>query len=218
MRMNRLAVATTTLTAVTALGLGLMAASGPESAVVEGSHLASSNAADTYVIDGSHSAIVFRIKHLGVSYAYGRFNDISGEVVWDDANPEASTLNIQVKTESVDTASEKRDQHLRSPDFFSAKEFPVSSFTSTSVEKISNTTYKVTGDFQLHGVTKQVTADLEYIGDGKDPWGGHRAGFETTITIKRSDFDMTTYIDNGGLGDDVRLIIAIEGIKQQADG
>lgn len=213
MTIKRFALAGSTLVATAAVGFGLLAAADPE-VTTEASTTLTSTAADTYSIDGSHSAVIFRIKHLGVSYAYGRFNDITGEVVWDGDNPDACSLDVQVKTESVDTASEKRDQHLRSPDFFSAKEFPVATFKSTSVEKISSQLYKVTGDFQLHGVTKEITAELQYVGDGKDPWGGYRAGFETTITIKRSDYDITTYIDNGGLGDEVRLMIAIEGVKQ----
>lgn len=171
--------------------------------------------APAYTVDTVHSAIVFRVRHAGVAYFWGRFNDFSGEFSINKENPAASTLQIEVRTTSIDTANANRDEHLRSPDFFDAKQFPVATFKSTKFEKAGEDKFKVTGDFTLHGVTKPVTADLTWIGTGSFR-GQAKAGFEAEFAIKRSDFGMTTYIapdggESGGLGNTVRIVVAIEG-------
>ena len=169
-------------------------------------------AADTYNLDPAHTTATFRIKHLNVSYFYGRFDDISGAMVIDETDPTKDTVQITVKTDSVDTHNDKRDQHLKSPDFCNAAQFPEITFKSTSVVKKSDTTFSVTGDLTIHGVTKSVTADFERVGTGKDPWGGIRTGAEAVLTIKRSDYGMTFMQD--GLGDDVKLFVSLEGVKK----
>ncbi len=168
--------------------------------------------AETYKIDGVHSTVVFKINHLGVSNFYGRFNEIGGTVVFDKANPANSSLRVEVKAESLDTNSDKRDKHLRSPDFFNVRRYPVISFASTGMRQIDDSTYELSGDLSLHGVTRPLTVTLRHVGEGPDPWGGHRSGFETTFTIKRSDFGIT-YMPEG-LGDEVQLIINLEGLRQ----
>jgi polyisoprenoid-binding protein YceI len=167
--------------------------------------------AANYKIDPVHSAVVFRCQHLGVSYAYGVFNDISGSFTFDEANPANSRCQVEIKTESIDTNNAKRDQHLKGPDFFDAKRYPTLKFVSTSVEKAGDK-YTLTGDLTMHGVTKRVTAPMEYVGSAKDPWGGFRCGFEVMFTVKRSDFEMKNMI--GPVGDEVRVIVSIEGIKE----
>lgn len=167
-------------------------------------------AAETYDVDKSHSSILFRVKHLGVSYAYGRFNDFSGTVVVD-ADAAKCSVEIVAKTESVDSNDAKRDQHLKSPDFFNVKQFPALSFKSTKVA-ISGEKYEVTGDLTMKGVTKPLTVVLDRVGSGKDPWGGYRTGFEGTFTVKRSDFGMNYMPD--GIGDEVKILISIEGIRK----
>lgn len=170
------------------------------------------DAADTYEVDAAHSMIIFRAKHMGVSNNYGRFNEFSGTLTVDEADAANSAIELEVKAESVDTANEKRDQHLRSPDFFNAKQFPVITFKSTKVEKVDEDTLKVTGDFELHGVKKSVTVEVEMTGKGKNPQGTAIIGFETIFTIKRSEFGMNYGI--GAVSDDVRITVSVEGMKK----
>ena len=168
-------------------------------------------AADTYSVDGGHSAAIFKVKHAGVAYTYGRFNKVTGTVVWDNADPAASKIEIAIDPESVDTENEKRDQHLRNPDFFDAKQYPAFGFKSATVKKIDDTTYEVSGNLTIHGVTKPLTVKALKTGEGKDPWGGYRIGFETSFTIKRSDFGMTKVTES--VGDDVAITFSIESVK-----
>jgi polyisoprenoid-binding protein YceI len=167
--------------------------------------------ADTFKIDPVHSSIAFSIKHLGVSDFYGRFNDLSGQVVFDDADPSKSSVEVSVPVESIDTKNEKRDQHLKSPDFFNAKQFPMIIFKSKSVEG-SGETYKVTGDLMLHGVTKPLTLEIERGPNGKGMEGEVRGGGRTDFKIKRSDFGMNFMPD--ALGDEVAIFLSFEGVKQ----
>lgn len=173
---------------------------------------ATADAADTYMVDPVHTAALFKVKHVGVSYTYGRFNDVSGTVIFDAANPAASKVDITIQAASVDTDNQKRDAHLANPDFFDAKQFPVLKFVSTAFKKVDDSTFDVTGDFTLHGVTKPITITAVKIGEGKDPWGGYRIGFESTFAIKRSDFGMTKMME--AVGDEVTVTFATEGIKK----
>ena len=169
-------------------------------------------ATETYQVDPVHSAAVFRIKHLGIAYLYGRFNDLSGTLKIDDKTPANSVVEIYAKTKNIDTFNSERDNHLRSPDFFDAKKFDIISFKSKSFTEVSEDTYEVAGDLALHGVTRPLTVKVQRTGSGKDPWGGFRIGFETTFTIRRSDFGMNFMME--GVGDEVRIILSIEGIRQ----
>lgn len=170
-------------------------------------------AQDTYKVDRDHSIALFRIKHLGVSFTYGRFNELEGTIVLDEANPEKSSVELVVKATSLDTNQPKRDEHLRGPDFFNVKQFPEIRFKSKSWKKSGESSYQITGDLTLHGVTKEITVNVDHTGSGKDPWGGFRSGFELVFTIKRSDFDMK-YMLGGPVGDEVRLTVSVEGVKQ----
>lgn len=168
-----------------------------------------------FKVDPVHSSAVFRIKHMGVAPFYGRFNDISGEMTWNRDNPENSSLNVTIKAESIDTNNQNRDAHLRSPDFFTAREHPEITFKSTAFELKSQETYTVKGDLTLHGVTKPITIELNRTGAGEHPRSGKDlVGLETTFRIKRSDFNMNWGIEEGVLGDEVRLHVAIEGIAE----
>ena len=170
----------------------------------------SQDAAKTYNIDATHSAVIFRAKHMGVAYNYGRFNEFSGAITVNEADLSKSKVELEVKTASVDTANKKRDQHLRSPDFFNAKQFPIITFKSTKVSAKAGqeNMLEVTGDFQLHGVKKSITVDVEITGKGKSPQGGELIGFETTFAIKRSEFGMTYGMQ--GVSDDLRITVSIE--------
>jgi polyisoprenoid-binding protein YceI len=167
------------------------------------------DAADTYEIDTAHSIIIFRAKHNGISYNYGRFNEFTGEITMDE-DVSKSTVAFEVKTASVDTANKKRDQHLRSSDFFSAKQFPVITFKSTkvSMKEGEEGMLEVTGDLELLGVKKSITMDVEITGKSKGKGGESLIGFESVFTIKRSEFGMT--YGAGVVSDDIRLTVSIE--------
>lgn len=172
-----------------------------------------------YEVDAVHSSVLFCIRHMSVSKFWGRFNGLSGQYVLDPENPGKSRFDLTVETASVDTNSKDRDEHLRNPDFFNAEAHPKITFKSTGVKQTSENQFEVTGDFTMLGVTKPVTAKVEYIGSAKDPWGGYRSGWEADFTIQRSAFGMNKYLEeNNGvqpLGDDVRLIVAVEGVRKQ---
>ena len=165
-----------------------------------------------YEIDAVHSTIVFRVKHLGVGYFYGRINDPSGTFTFDADNPESATLEISVKARNVDTNHAGRDDHIRNVDFFNAKQFPEITFRSTGFTRSGDDTYKVTGNLTFRGVTKKISIDLERVGEGTDPWGKYRCGFHTTFSISRSAFGMD-YMSEG-LGDEIVLMVGFEGIRQ----
>jgi polyisoprenoid-binding protein YceI len=169
-------------------------------------------AAETYAIDPVHTSVVFRVKHLGVTYVYGRFNDASGTIVYDAKAPENSSIEMQVLAQNVDTANSQRDNHLRSPDFFDAAKFPTIQFKSSKVLQTGTDTFTVAGDLSLHGQTRPLTVTVQHTGAGNDPWGGFRRGFETVFEIKRSEFGMTFM--QGGVGDDVELRVSVQAIRK----
>lgn len=167
-------------------------------------------AADTYKVDPVHSSVVFRIGHAGIGVVWGRFNAPAGSFTLDADDPARSSFDVQIPVDSVDTANKQRDEHLKNADFFNAKQFPTIAFKSTAVKKgAAPNTLDVTGDLTLHGVTRSVTVAVELIGKGEFPKGTPRAGIEATFNIKRTDFDMKNMV--GPVGDDVRIVVALEG-------
>jgi len=171
-------------------------------------------AAETYKMDteGSHAFIQFKIQHLGFSWLLGRFNTFDGEFVLDEENIENSKVKVTIDVASVDSNHGERDKHLRGKDFFEVAKYPEATFVSTRVEKTGEKTAKITGDFTLKGVTKPVTLDAEYIGGGKDPWGGYRQGFEATTQLKLKDFGIDYNL--GPASEVVDIYISVEGIRQ----
>jgi polyisoprenoid-binding protein YceI len=169
-------------------------------------------AENMYEIDPVHSSILFGIKHFGAGNVYGRFNNPVGKLSFDEKNPEKSSVVIEAKASDIDTANQKRDDHLKSAEFFNIEKFPVISFKSSSVEKRGQQEYQIKGDLTFLGKTRTITVQAQHIGFGKDPWGGNRTGFESRFAIKRSDFGMNFM--QGPLGDDVQLIISIEAVKK----
>ncbi len=171
--------------------------------------------ADDYAVDDSHTAVVFGINHLGYSITYGRFNKVKGSFTLDAADPTACKFQLAIEAASIDTNNEGRDKHLKTPDFLNAGEFPVISFESTKVaarQDGDKTVYDVTGNFTMHGVTKEVTLPLVKLGEGPGPQGGYIAGFACETKLLRSEYDM-----KGGLpaiGDEVTILISFEGAKQ----
>lgn len=188
----------------TAIRTGLWAA-----AVVLGCGIAA-QAADAYKVDPDHSSVTFKIEHSGISWIHGRFNDVAGEFNVDEADPSASSYSLVMKTDSVDTANKKRDEHLASPDYFNAKQFPVLSFESTSVKKVDKG-LEVSGNLTLHGETKPLTFVLRGGKTAEFPKGVHRVGYTTRFKFKRSDFGMNSALNF--LGDDVYVEISFQGVK-----
>lgn len=173
--------------------------------------LSSIKAADTFEIDPVHSSVLFKIRHMNLADFYGRFNEIKGTVSFDRENPGKSSVTAEVPVERVDTHNDKRNQHLKSPDFFNVKQFPTITFKSTKVEK-DGEDFKVTGDFTLHGVTKSITVEFEKVGEGKGMQGETRAGGKTEFKIKRSDYGMN-FMTNA-IGDEVEITLSLEAVKK----
>ncbi len=169
-------------------------------------------AADRYEVDGVHTTVLFRVKHMDVAYAYGRFNKIEGKLKWDEANPEKSKFEIEIAADSIDSAHGGRDKHLKGPDFFNVKEFPKITFKSKDVKKTSENMYMVSGKLQMHGKTNDVSCELEHVGT-KSTGRGDKIGFEGHFVIKRSDFGMN-YMVGQGLGDEVTVKVSIEANKK----
>ncbi len=172
-------------------------------------------AVDTYKIDPAHTAIIFKVSHLGFSNTYGMFPDVDGSFVLDEAKPEKSSVELKIKVDALSTHNEKRDQHLKGPDFFGTKTNKLITFKSTSIKPDGKNKFKMTGDMTLNGITKPVTFDMTRNRTGQDPWGGTRTGFDGTAKLKRSDFKMNFMSGENAIGDDVDVIISAEGIKNK---
>ena len=172
------------------------------------------NAAD-YVIDtkGAHAFVNFKIKHLGYSWLHGRFNTFDGQFNYDAKNPNASKISVNIDTASLDSNHAERDKHLRGGDFLNVSKYPQASFKSTAIKfDQDGEEATVTGEFTLHGVTKTISFEIDKIGEGKDPWGGYRVGFEGETSLKLADYGID--YDLGTASTHVDIGLFIEGIRQ----
>lgn len=167
-----------------------------------------------YIVDkaGAHAFIQFKIKHLGYSWLLGRFNDFDGTFSYDKENPEASQIAIVIKTASIDSNHAERDKHLRNEDFLETDKYPEATFNSTRYEVVDDNNGILTGEFSFHGVTKTISFPVEKIGEGPDPWGGYRAGFSGTTSLKLTDYGIDYNL--GPASTHVELELHIEGIRQ----
>lgn len=167
-----------------------------------------------YVIDtkGAHASVNFTIQHLGYSWLTGRFNDFSGEFSYDPAKPEASKINVLINVASVDSNHAERDKHLRSKDFLNTEVNPTATFVSTAVKNVAADKFDVEGNLTLNGVSKPITIEATKVGEGKDPWGGYRAGFSGVVVLKLSDFGITYNL--GPASETVKLWLNVEGVKK----
>jgi polyisoprenoid-binding protein YceI len=172
----------------------------------------------TWVIDAAHTNVGFSIKHLMIATVRGSFTQAQGAVKVDENDPTTAEIDITIPTASVTTRDEKRDAHLRSPDFFDVERFPNMTFRSKGVERVSGDSFRVIGDLTIRDVTKEVALDVELAGRAKDPWGNEKAGFEATTKINRSDYGLTwnAALETGGVlvGDEVKISIEAELQKQ----
>lgn len=164
-----------------------------------------------YKIDSAHSFIEFRVKHLGYSWLYGRFNTITGGFSHDAAKPDANQIALEVDVTSVDSNHAKRDAHLRSDDFLDVQKYASATFKSTGYTG-SAEQGTLNGDLTLHGVTKPISIKVTKIGEGKDPWGGYRAGFAGTIALDRRDFGIEKNL--GPTSWTLEMDLGIEGIRE----
>lgn len=165
-----------------------------------------------YEIDLSHAFIQFRISHLGYSVLTGRFNQFAGTFEWDKDNPSTASIEVTVETNSLDSNWAERDKHLRGEDFLHVEKYPKATFKSTKYTGDAKGG-KLEGVLTLHGVSKPITLDVKAIGEGPDPWGGYRAGFEATTSIKRADFGMTYNL--GPAAESMSFDLFVEGIRKK---
>jgi len=167
-----------------------------------------------YVIDTekAHAFIQFRIKHLGYSWLLGRFNDFDGSFSYDEADPSASTVEVTIRTASIDSNHAERDKHLRGKDFLDVDKFPQATFVSTGFSENDDKSAVLSGNLTLRGVTRAVNIAVKPVGHGPDPWGGKRRGFEGTTTLKLTDYNID--FDLGPAAREVELFLSVEGIEQ----
>lgn len=170
--------------------------------------------ADTYKIDteGAHAFIQFKIKHLGYSWLYGRFDKFEGTLELDEKQPENAQIQVTIDTSSINSNHAERDKHLKGDDFLNVSKYPTATFKSTKVTTTGDKTGILTGELTLHGVTKTIEFPIEYVGGGKDPWGGYRHGFTGTTTLTLKDYGMDYNL--GPASTQVELLLDIEAIKQ----
>ena len=170
--------------------------------------------AETYQIDSEHSQIAFNVRHL-VSRANGLFNEFSGQIQFDPAQPEKTQIEATIAVSSVDTDNEKRDAHLRSADFFDVESFPSITFKSTGA-KIEDHIIHVTGDFTMHGVTKRIVLPVTVLGMGTNPWMKKaQVGMAARTVLSRSEFGVNSWTDVAGiLGDEVEVNLMMQANAQ----
>lgn len=168
--------------------------------------------AETFTSDSAHTHVVWRADHLGISYTFGRFNEVTATLDYDAANPEEGSIEFSILTESVDSATERRDDHLRSPDFFDAAQFPTIDFVSKSVTAVDDTNFEVVGDLTVHGVTQEVTLNVEKTGEATNQDGKALVGFYTEFTIDRTEYGMNNLLQ--ATGPEILIMASFEGVGQ----
>ncbi|MCS7055800.1 MAG: YceI family protein [Thermoflexales bacterium] len=172
-----------------------------------------------WILDPAHTNVKFSVRHMMISTTTGQFSRVSGTVDFDEAAPEKTQVHVKIEADSLDTKDERRDAHLKSPDFLDVANYPHIEFKSTRVERSGENTAKLHGDLTIRGVTRPVTLDVEYLGKAKSPWGTWSAGFEATGKINREDWGLTWNmpLETGGwlVGKEVKIEIAAELVQQQ---
>ncbi|SEK47117.1 YceI family protein [Halomonas daqiaonensis] len=169
-----------------------------------------------YVIDtedGQHAFVQFKISHLGYSYILGSFEEFSGSFSYDPENLEASSASVEVDVASLSSNHAERDKHIKSDDFLDAGEYPTATFTSTGFEPSGDNEGVLSGELTLHGETNEIEMPVTLVGEGEDPWGSYRAGFEgsTTLTLADYGIDMSNFPE---VMHELELYVTFEGIRQ----
>jgi polyisoprenoid-binding protein YceI len=172
----------------------------------------------SWIIDSAHTEVNFTVRHMMISNVRGQFQKVNGTVEFDEAHPANSKVGVQIEAASVNTKEEKRDAHLRSPDFFDAEKYPYLTFKSKRIEVKDANHTRLIGDLTIRDVTKEVSLDVEYNGSAKSPWGTTSAGFSAKTTIKRKEWNLNwnVALETGGwlVGDDININIELEIVKQ----
>lgn len=170
-------------------------------------------------IDPAHSEINFSVRHMMITNVRGRFEKFSGNVYFDEQNPENSSVDVQIEASSINTREEKRDAHLLSPDFLNAEQYPYLTFKSKRIELLNDREAKIVGDLTIQDITREVTLNAVYSGQSKSPWGTTVAGFTAITTINRKDWNLTwnVALETGGwlVGDEIKIELELELIKQE---
>lgn len=181
--------------------------------------IATETAVTTWQIDPTHSEVGFSVKHLMISTVRGRFSGVKGSVFLDSEDISRSSVEVEIDATTIDTREEKRDGHLRSPDFFDVEKFPKITFRSRRIEPLGGDRYRVTGDLTIRDVTREVVLEATDEGRGRDPWGGERAGFTAAGKIDRREFGLTwnQALETGGVlvSNDIKLSIEAQAVKAQ---
>jgi polyisoprenoid-binding protein YceI len=171
-----------------------------------------------WVLDPAHSEIVFKVRHMMIANVKGEFRKFEGSIVTDGTDFTKTSIDVTIDAGSIFTNEDKRDAHLQSADFFDAQNFPTITFKSTSIKKVSDDEYKLTGDLTMKGVTHEVELDVEYGGVNKDPWGNEKAGFSVSGKINRKDFGLNwnAALETGGVlvSDEVKVSAEVQFVKQ----
>ena len=174
-----------------------------------------------WTIDPTHTLVEFSAKHMMITTVKGRITDVTGRIVVDEANPDRSTVEVELGTASLDTGTEQRDAHLRSADFLDVESFPKITFRSTRVDgayKREGDRFKLVGDLTIRGVTREVVLDATYEGTGKDPWGGQRVSFSAETRLDRREFGLqwNVALETGGIlvSNDIRVTIEAQAVKE----
>ena len=175
---------------------------------------------ENWQVDGAHSAVNLTVRHMVISKVRGHFTKWNAKLALDTADLSRSAVEVEIEAASIDTGVADRDTHLRSADFLDAQKFPTLRYRSRRVEAPSKDRLRVTGDLTIRDVTREVVLDVDYGGQGKDPWGNQRAGFSATTSINRKDFGLTwnQALETGGLlvADRVDIEIELQAIRQAA--
>ena len=178
-------------------------------------------AAQRWNLDPAHSSIQFTVRHMVISKVRGAFEKWNGVIDFDQDSPEASRVSVRIDASSIDTHEPKRDEHLRSADFFDVANHPEIAFESTRIEKRKGDRYRVVGDLTIHGTTREVELDAEFLGTGVDPWGGQRIGFQGKAALSRKEFGLTwnQVLETGGLlvGDEIEIALDVQAVAAPAE-
>jgi polyisoprenoid-binding protein YceI len=172
----------------------------------------------TYVIDAAHSQVGFAVKHMMFSTVRGNFRGFEGTVVIDNDNPANSKVDVTIDVSTISTGDDRRDEHLRSADFFDVANYPTITFKSTLIDFKDAEDFTINGELTMHGVTQPVKIKAEQTGEGTNPWGVDVAGFEGSTKVNRKDFGLNwnANLEKGGVlvGEDIKISLELEAGKQ----
>ena len=173
----------------------------------------------TFNVDKAHSEVTFQVRHL-LTKVRGRFSDFEGTIEYDEDDTENSRVNVAIRAASIDTNERDRDNHLRSADFFDVEKHPTLTFASRAIAGKGTAGFDLTGDLTIHGVTRAVTFDVNFLGKAKDPWGNERIAFEAEATINRKDYGLNwnAALETGGflVGDEVKISLSVQAVPAKA--